>query len=405
MSEEVKKEEAQGESIKPVEPAKAPESSPVTPSSVPGHWQWLLKVLPTNWRAIVAWLAASTIVAGINYVRGPDEEPIQPPEPPPIIWPNGWIEPSEKDKVEALKHAQKFSDTEANTIGDDEEDAPAWRFYYKLHGKPIPARDQGRIGSCVAKGFAGAIENTLAAAAVLKTGPLQKPVPDIAAEVIYGGSRVNLHGKKPADMVGDGSTGVWAMRWCATGGVLERGVFNTYDLREYNVETTRLWGDQGVPKEVADKAKSNLVSKWALVKTVQEARKSIQQGYFIAICSSVGFWPTTQLPAQRDKDGHLRPNTQWMHCMYLAGWKGGTRPGFLIVNSWGPNWVQGPKGKYDDIPEGSFWADESAIQVILAQEDSYAVASVTGFKKNKIEKTDWLISETRKNKIMAQGSK
>jgi hypothetical protein len=78
--------------------------------------------------------------------------------------------------------------------------------------------------------------------------------------------------------------------------------------------------------------------------------------------------------------------------MCIAGYQGGKRPGFLLVNSWGSRWLSGPPGKFTDIPEGSFWADFTVVDRMLMQSDSYAVAGVDGFRRRKIDPSDWIVS-------------
>ena len=97
-------------------------------------------------------------------------------------------------------------------------------------------------------------------------------------------------------------------------------------------------------------------------------------------------------PITRDADGFLRPRGTWMHCMCIAGYQGGKRPGFLLVNSWGNRWLSGPPGRFADIPEGSFWADFNVVDRMLKQGDSYAVAGVEGFRRRKIDPSDWIVS-------------
>jgi hypothetical protein len=79
--------------------------------------------------------------------------------------------------------------------------------------------------------------------------------------------------------------------------------------------------------------------------------------------------------------------------MCIGGYQGGTRKGFLIINSWGSGWVRGPPGKFDDIPPGSFWADYAVVDRMLRQQDSYAVSDVSGFKRRKIVPDDWIVKE------------
>ncbi len=114
-------------------------------------------------------------------------------------------------------------------------------------------------------------------------------------------------------------------------------------------------------------------------------------GYAIFVCSDVGFGDLGPGPITRDADGFLKPRGVWPHCMCIAGYQGGTRKGFLIVNSWGDRWVAGPVGRFTDIPPGSFWADFATVDRMLKQGDSFAVAGVDGFRRRRIDPTDWTV--------------
>ena len=59
------------------------------------------------------------------------------------------------------------------------------------------------------------------------------------------------------------------------------------------------------------------------------------------------------------------------------------RPGGLIVNSWGPNWVSGPTRH--EQPAGSFWADASAIDRAVKQGDSIVLSGYSGYPQVNID--------------------
>jgi hypothetical protein len=367
----------------------ADETPQPTPQGDPSLFQqWLAlvkKLLPTNWRAIVAWAVMSLGIAGVNFLRGPADQ-IDIPPPPTPIWPDGWVPPDERDTkdVLALEGVWKFDDTPAHDLaGGEDDDAPLWRLYAALHGKSYPAVDQGQIGSCVGQGFAGAIAHSLAAQAILKRGPPQRKAALVVSEMIYAGSRVEVNGGR-VPFFGDGSTGAWAVKWLSTGGILERGIHGQHDLSAYSVERCRVWGERGVPDELEPEAKKNLCQ-YALITNATDARKALQQGYAISVCSNQGFNNI------RDSDGFLKAQGTWNHCMFVAGYRGGSRKGFLVVNSWGDKWVNGPKGKWDDIPAGSFWADWDVMDRMLKQGDSFGISGVGGFKKQRIDPADWIV--------------
>jgi hypothetical protein len=54
-----------------------------------------------------------------------------------------------------------------------------------------------------------------------------------------------------------------------------------------------------------------------------------------------------------------------------------------VVNSWGPNWVSGPKRH--NQPDGSFWCDADTLErYILSANDSWAYSNFNGFPPQKL---------------------
>jgi len=371
---------------------------PPTPSEPHDRWAWLKRLLPTNWRAFVAWAITLLLVYIGNCIRQNNgDEPNPLPEPPTPIFPVepfGWQPPTEAELRETLASlpVPRWSETEAALAGDGpDDDAPVWRFYAKVNRAAFPAHDQGPVGACVAFGAAAASEFSLCARIHLRRGPPQQFAPNLR-EAIYAGSRVHADPRNPI-RGGDGSTGSRASRWLqkGTGGLLPNGAYAGRELTGYDARRCREWGDRGLPNELLAVCKDN-PCQTTLVTTAADARRALQQGYAIFVCSNVGFGAIGGQPITRDADGFLRPRGVWMHCMCIAGYQGGKRPGFLLVNSWGNRWLSGPAGKFSDIPEGSFWADFDIVDRMMMQGDSYAVAGVDGFRRRKIDPSDWIVS-------------
>jgi hypothetical protein len=366
--------------------------------STPGRWAWLKRFLPTNWRAFIAWAITLFFVYVGNCIREHNgDEPLPLPVPPVPIFPEepfGWRPPTEDERNQTLHSLEtpQWSDTEAANAGDGpDEDAPVWRLYAKVNRTPFPAQDQGPIGACVAFGSAAACEFSLSAKIHLRRGPPQQFAPNLR-EAIYAGSRINVDPRNPI-RGGDGTTGARASRWLqkGTGGLLPSGSYAGRELSGYDPRRCREWGNRGLPDDLVKACQENSCQT-TLVTTAADARKALQQGYAIFVCSDVGFGAIGNQQITRDSDGFLRPNGQWMHCMCIAGYQGGKRPGFLIVNSWGSRWLAGPPGKFSDIPDGAFWADFTVVDRMLMQGDSYAVAGVEGFRRRKIDPSDWIVS-------------
>ncbi|MCX7666431.1 MAG: hypothetical protein N2112_12900 [Gemmataceae bacterium] len=370
---------------------------------------WLKLFVAWNWKKYASYLvllATTYLIWGIGACNNPDPSPPPPlPTPPePDIPPLpdfddlGWrpISPEEREKIISSLPYPQFCDTpagraEMEDIFSDTADALVFRLANRGRSmtgqRPYASRNQGQVGSCVGFAAAAACEYAMAATnALRKGGPIQE-LPDLVQEVIYAGSRVEVNGGR-VPFSGDGSTGAWAAKWLSTGGNLARGVYGTHDLTAYSESRCRQWGDRGVPDELEPIAARQTVISVTLVRTTDEAKKALAQGYALFICSNVGFGQRG--PYVRDRDGFLTASGTWAHCMAVIGYQGGSRPGYLILNSWGPRWVSGPSGRFSDIPDGSFWCDETTMGRILSQGDSYAVSGVRGFPRRKIAIDDWI---------------
>lgn len=245
-----------------------------------------------------------------------------------------------------------------------------YKFVEKVAGK-YPVRTQA-IGDCVSFGHAGAID-CLKAAEIIINGDLESWQSETSTEDIYGGSRVQIGNGQLGN--GDGSIGAWACKYISQYGTLLRKKYNNIDLSIYDGNRAKLWGspNHGTPKELISIAKEHKVQTYTLVKTYQEVIDSIQNGFPVTICSNRGFENV------RDRDGFCRASGRWGHCMLIHGFDDEyTRKGVCIQNSWGPNWVTGPKR--NDQPDGSFWCSiETLENDILSGNDSWALSGFDGF--------------------------
>lgn len=348
-----------------------------------------------HWKQFALWVAALTGAAVYNAANGPGPEGDVPlPPPPPFVWPDdpfGWSPPTDEAVRQVIRDGRTFDRTEAfrETFWTEDADLPAWRFYKKVTGLDF-AHDQGGIGSCVSFGFGGATDMSLAANIALRRGQPQA-WDRTSREVIYGGGRINI---KRFDVPSEGMMGKWAAEWLEKAGAVGIGQ-GTPPVGPYSVDRCREWGRRGVPESVVALGKANPV-KTALVRTPEEVRSALANGYFVAIASSVGFGNLNGPPLQRDADGFLRRSGSWPHCMFVAGYRK-DKKGFLIVNSWVKGWIAGPKG-FGDEPDGSFWCRWEDMAAIVAGSgsmeppDSYAISSVGGFRRRLVEPSDWLIS-------------
>lgn len=288
----------------------------------------------------------------------------------------GWVaEPAEVEAVLGQLPVPLFADTPAAQSAA-EGDLFLWEACRRVVGDLLPPRQQGAVGSCVGFGTASAIEH-LMCVEIVAGDP--EAYHDLAPEVIYGGSRVQVGGGRLGGA--DGSLGAWAAAFVSRWGVVARGVHGRLDLTAYDESQCRALGRQGLPTELEALARNHPVRTVALVRSWNEARAAITSGYPIAVCSLQGF------TMERDRDGFARPRGTWPHCMALVGVQAGRRPGGFLLNSWGGQVHTGPSGVGDPSPAG-FWADADVLDRMLRQGDSWAFSAFEGFPARRL---DWLI--------------
>jgi hypothetical protein len=258
-----------------------------------------------------------------------------------------------------------------------------WKYFEEVTGSQLLPHYQ-EIGDCVSHGFGLGID-VLSAVQMLMHGKSERWVAKTATEIIYAGSRHEVGG----DVIKyqDGSMGSWAAEFLQNWGSLQRKKYlgGQYDYTEYSGRVARELGQKGVPDPLEPLCKLHPVKTVSLCRSWSECRDAIANGYPVAMCSSVGF----KTRGGRDKDGFLAPSRRpWMHCMLIAGVDDAyKRPGGLICNSWGSNWIYGPT-RYGQ-PLGSFWADASVIDRALRQEDSFALSAYLGYPRLDLDYRFW----------------
>jgi len=259
------------------------------------------------------------------------------------------------------------------------------KYLERAIGKIIP-HDQG-IGDCVGQAYGFGVD-ILSATQIYGLGLAEKWVAKASTEAAYAGSRYEIgykvHGNRRL-LVGDGSVGVYCAEFLRDYGVLYRKTYGDVDLSEYSASLARDWGANGVPDDLEPIAKQHPVRSFALVRSYNDCRDAIANGYPIIFCSSVGFNPNCRQhnPSGRDSFGFLRKCGTWYHAMCGIGVDDTSRPGILIMNSWGPNWVSG--GTRHDQPEGSFWVDAATIDSMCEQGDSFAISGLIGFPAQRLD--------------------
>lgn len=303
----------------------------------------------------------------------------------------GWIPPAArtipvaKSHERILNYTKIFSAAGFQTAGTGEgKVALLHKYLEKVNGGEFPVNEQ-TIGDCVSHGWGSAIE-TLIATSILANGKNESFPGRQATEWIYGTSRVIQGGGRLGN--GDGSLGSWANAAVKENGTLLRGQHKdeqsgkTYDLSSYSGKTAKSFGYRGLPMGLEVIADEHPVKQTALVTTWEEVRDSIANGYPVAVCSNQGFSDV------RDEHGFAAPKGQWAHCMYFCSVDDEFhRPGVLCVNSWGPNWIRGPKRH--EQPDGSFWIDAEIVERMVRGRDSYAISSYEGFPAQQLNYILW----------------
>lgn len=131
------------------------------------------------------------------------------------------------------------------------------------------------------------------------------------------------------------------------------------DLTRYSASLAGKWGRTPPPEEVRDALDNNMVYTATTLRSFEEVRDFLGNGYGVSSCGSEGF------SSARDDNGVSSRRGSWAHAMAYIGADdrpethekyGG--PLVLVLNSWG-RWNSGPRtvmGTDIQIPEGAFWA-------------------------------------------------
>jgi hypothetical protein len=163
------------------------------------------------------------------------------------------------------------------------------------------------------------------------------------------------------------------------GGILVRKNYNgVIDLSKYQGMLGAGWGGRGLPDKVIDLANDHQIQTVSLVRTVEEARDALANGYGISVCSNYGF------SNKRDKHGFAKVSGSWAHAMaWIACDDTQGEPAFLIQNSWGI-WNSGGHPQWGPIPEGSFLIHADVAVGMLKQNGAYAFSNFDGFPPQKL---------------------
>jgi hypothetical protein len=286
----------------------------------------------------------------------------------------GWVPDAEAQR-EFQASLPWGSFTEAIGEGPEAEgDALLYRCVAKCMGlEKMPARNQGSIGSCVGHGTATSADVTTAVEIVLK-GEAEEWFAPVAADAMYGASR------QIANQLGswEGSNGSWAAKAITDYGTLHMTKYGDVDLTTYRVDQCRQFQRKGLSAELKAKAAEHKMGAAAPVRSAEEARQALVNGYGINVCSNQGF------SGRRDSDGVMKAQGSWAHSMAIIAYlEVNGRKLFKVQNSWGAQWGSGPQVP-DDSPDGSFNAEWSVIDRMCRGGDTYCYSAFDGFERRSL---------------------
>jgi len=236
------------------------------------------------------------------------------------------------------------------------------------------AHERQVTGDCVSHSTRNAVDVTRSHEII--GGDREEFVARSATEAIYGSRG---HG-------GQGMSCSVAARFVhQNGGILLRKDYGFVDLSKYDGMLGAGWGRRGVPDDVVKEGQKHQVTTISNIRTVEEARDAIANGYAISVCSGYGF------SSRRDKHGIAKRSGGWSHAMAWVAMDD-TREIldetlFLVQNSWGV-WNGGPKRH--DQPDGSFWIKEKDARGMLSGGGAWVFSDVDGFPARKV---DWTLDE------------
>ena len=232
-----------------------------------------------------------------------------------------------------------------------------------------PYNERQTTGDCVSHGTRNACDVSRAVEIDVH-GEKEAWIARGATEAIYG---ARGHG-------GEGMSCSRAAEFVSkNGGILLRQNYNgVADFTKYNGNLGASWGGRGLPDKVIDAANDHQIKTTSLIKTVEEARDALANGYGLAVCSNYGF------SNKRDKKGIANTSGSWGHCMaWIACDDTGSEPLFLVQNSWG-KWNDGGHPEWGPIPDGSFLIRADVAAGMLSQNGSYAFSNFDGFPVQKL---------------------
>jgi hypothetical protein len=235
----------------------------------------------------------------------------------------------------------------------------------KCHGKDWELH-QGSCGSCVAHGYAIAVDILEAIDHVENGAELPART---APEPIYWSSRVDIGGNR---LGGAGSVGAWAAEAVKRFGVVPHGQYGSDDLTRYDAaRCCSRKSHQPLADDLKQVARKHTVKDYAKIRSWDDMIDALAAGYPVPVCSNQGF------SQNRDSNSISEARGSWGHCMCIAGYDLDLDCA-LIVNSWGKFFHGG------NLNQGSFFARRSVVERMLRQDDTFSVSNLEGWPRKKL---------------------
>lgn len=250
--------------------------------------------------------------------------------------------------------------------------APWDRAIQLATGKPQLRKYAQLIGSCVSHGAKNAVENLSCVEIALKGE--REEFHDIYSPWYYLISRCSPEGGNGQLGNQDGSLGSWMAATIKLYGTL---YYDDPGLPEYSAATEKLFGrDKSLIAKYKHVAADNLVKGVARLRSAQEVRDAILQGYMVTCASMWG----AGMKAKKVHGKHWmwQGRDNWPHQMSLIAWCDGTDcpwgvqhpPMGFRENSWGPDTHAPADSDEVDGPGSGAWQDAEDIDNDVRKGDS-----------------------------------
>ena len=225
------------------------------------------------------------------------------------------------------------------------------------------------VGDCVSHGTRNACD-IVRAVEIDINGEREAWIARGATEAIYGARGFSGEGmscSRAAEFVSQ------------IGGIVVRKNYpGIADFSKYNGNLGAGWGGRGLPDKVLDLANDHQIKTTSLVRTIEEARDAIANGYALAVCSNYGF------SNKRDSKGYAKTQGSWGHCMaWTACDDTNGDLSFLVQNSWG-KWNDGGHPEWGPIPDGSFLIHSDIAEGMIKMNGAYTFSNFNGFPVQKL---------------------